>query len=187
MHLLQNQLVEYLLFDQIDLGCEFYQIRLFIGNTFVWFIKILDNWLKLYENFRYNEVIIILDNWSIHKGKLTQGLLKKLSYKVFYIPANSSEFAPVEMSFSLLKRTLSESNKNKDIKFSFRQNLSKIYQSLQSLISKTIIKLEIIKFYKMKDQEEHTESIERRKNETFWVEILTQYPNFTPRSWNSPS
>ena len=121
------------------------------GKTFVWFTKILDNWLKLYENFGYNEVIIILDNWSIHKGKLTQGLLKKLSYKVFYIPAYSPEFAPVEMSFSLLKRTLSESNKNKGIKLSFRQNLTKIYQSLQSLTSKTIKRMFGRLFKTMKD------------------------------------
>ena len=65
-----------------------------------------------------------------HKSKLTQKLLQRLSYKVFYIPAHSAELAPAEMSISLLKRTLSESNKNENVKLSFRQNLIKIYKSL---------------------------------------------------------
>ena len=96
-------------------------------------------------------MIIIFDNWSIHIGKLTYKLLKKLSYKVFYIPAYSPEFAPVEMSFSLLKRTLSESNKNKGIRLLFRQNLTKIYQSLRLLTSKTLKRMFGRLFKTMKD------------------------------------
>ena len=108
------------------------------AENFVWFIKILNNWLNLNNNFGYNEVLIILDNWYVHKSKLTQILLKKLTYKIFYIRAYSPEFAPVEMSFSLLKRNLSESRKNKNIKLSFMQNLIKIHHSLLSLTSKIV-------------------------------------------------
>ena len=106
------------------------------GKTFIWFLKTLNNWLKLNGDFGYNETLIILDNWSVHKSQLTKRLLKKLSYKVFYIPAYSPEFAPVEMSFSLLKNALSESNKNESIKLSFKQNLIKIYQAMFVLTSK---------------------------------------------------
>ena len=106
------------------------------AKKFIWVRKILSIWFNLYKNFKYDEVIIILDNWSVHKSKLTQKLLQRLSYKVFYISAYSPEFAPVEMSFSLLKRTLSESNKNEIVKLSFRQNLIKIYKSLQALNQK---------------------------------------------------
>ena len=55
----------------------------------------------------------MLDNWSVHKSQLSQNFIKKHTFKILYIPAYSPELAPVEMSFSLLKRNLSESNKMK--------------------------------------------------------------------------
>ena len=106
--------------------------------SFIWFINILSNWLKSNDNFEYNDVVIMLDNWSVHKSQLSQNFIKKHTFKILYIPAYSPELAPVEMSFSLLKRNLSESNKNESVKLSFRQNLIKIHHSLLSLTSKIV-------------------------------------------------
>ena len=50
-------------------------------------------------------------------------VLKELSYKIYYIPAYSPDFAPIEMCFSLLKRNLSELNKNENVKLSFKTTL----------------------------------------------------------------
>ena len=56
----------------------------FDSRNFIWFIKILNNRLNLYENVEYNEVIIILDNWSAHKSQLTQNLLNHIMYFIFW-------------------------------------------------------------------------------------------------------
>ena len=45
-------------------------------------------------------------------NQFSQNLFKKHTLKILYIPAYNTKLAPVEMRFSLLKRNLSESNKN---------------------------------------------------------------------------
>ena len=60
-------------------------------------------------------------------------VLKRLSYKIYYIPAYSPDFAPIEMCFSLLKINLSKLNKNENVKLSFKHNFWKIHNSLSNL------------------------------------------------------
>ena len=62
----------------------------------------------------------MLDNWSVHKSQLSQILFKKHTFKILYILAYSEELAPIEMSFSLLKRNQSSSNKNQSVKLFIR-------------------------------------------------------------------
>ena len=88
--------------------------------SFIWFINILSNWIKSNDNFKNNEVAIMLDNWSVHKSQLSQILFKKHTFKILYILAYSGELAPIEMSFSLLKRNQSSSNKNQSVKLFFK-------------------------------------------------------------------
>ena len=59
---------------------------------FLWFINILDSWLKSKNNFKYEEIMLILDNWSFHKSLQTRELLRKLKYLVVYLPAYSPDF-----------------------------------------------------------------------------------------------
>ena len=63
-------------------------------------------------------------------------LLKELSNKIYYILAYSSDFALIEMCFSLLKRDLSELNKNENVKLAFKHNFVKIHNSLSNLTSR---------------------------------------------------
>ena len=80
---------------------------------FIWFIKIFHNWTISNNYFGYNEVLILLDNWSFHKSSTSISLLKTLGYAVAFLPVYSPDFAPIEMCFSLLRRNLSESWNNK--------------------------------------------------------------------------
>ena len=45
--------------------------RIIDSDNFTWFIKILHHWLKTNDNFGYDEVFILFDNWSIHKSEVT--------------------------------------------------------------------------------------------------------------------
>ena len=84
------------------------------SSKFTWFIKIMKNWLNKHNNFGFNRVEILLDNCSYHKSNETLSLLRKLRYKIYFIPTYTPEFAPIEMCFSLLKRNLSERCKTKE-------------------------------------------------------------------------
>ena len=103
------------------------------SDSFMWFIKIMENWLNYHNNFGYEQIHLLLDNCSVHKSCKTMIVLKKLSYKIYYILAYSPDFAPIEMCLSLLKRNLSELNKNENAKLSFNHNLVKIHNSLSTL------------------------------------------------------
>ena len=119
----------------------------FKSANFVWFLKIMKNWLKSHNNFGFNNTLILLDNASIHKSKEAKVIIEKLRCKVVYLPAYSPEFAPIEMSFSILKRDLSKSWQKEKVNLSQRESLAKIHNSLSKIKSQTIKNL-FSKFYK---------------------------------------
>ena len=103
--------------------------------------KILNQWLTTNNNFGFNEVFLLLDNWSTHKSATSQSLLKQLPYMIYYLPAYSPEFAPVKMCFGIIKRNLSKLCKTELIKLSLKYNYAKIYRSLSKLTCSIIKKI----------------------------------------------
>ena len=98
----------------------------------------MKNWLDNNNNFGYDKMEILLDNCSYHKSRETQNILKKLLYNIYYIPAYSPEFVPIEVCFSLIKRDLSEKCKNLNVKLSFKHNFIKFHNSLAVLTADKI-------------------------------------------------
>ena len=78
------------------------------STKFVWFLKIMGSWLKSHDCFGYSKIAIILENWAIHKSATTRNWLEKIECTIFFIPAYSPDFAPVEFWFSIFKRKLTE-------------------------------------------------------------------------------
>ena len=121
------------------------------SDNFTWFIKIMVNWLKSHSYFGYSQVMILLDNWSIHRSKVTKTLFEKINFITWYIPVYSPDFAPVEMWFSLIKRALWNVCKKDNYKITISQNYTKIYDSLLQLKSVTVKKM-FAHFYRIINQ-----------------------------------
>ena len=117
---------------------KFHAWRTVNSLKFIWFIKIFYSWTISNNYYGYNEVLILLDNWSFYKSSTSISLLKTLGYTVAFLPAYSPDFAPIEMCFILLKRNLSESWKKENSKLSLKVNKAKVYNSLSWLNKKTI-------------------------------------------------
>ena len=117
------------------------------SRNFVWFLKIMKDWLNSHDNFGYDDVVILLDNASIHKSKEAKIMIERLWCKVIYLPAYSPEFAPIEMAFSLLKRDLSKSWQNERVNLNEKECLIKIRNSLRKIKSQTVKNL-FWRFYK---------------------------------------
>ena len=66
------------------------------SNNFIWFLKILISWLQSNNYFEYSQVILLLDNCSIHKSDSTISVLQRFKFTTLFIPAYSPDFAPVE-------------------------------------------------------------------------------------------
>ena len=109
------------------------------SNNFIWFLKIMANWLYSHNYFGYSEVILLLDNYLIHKSSSTTKVLQSFRFTTLFISTYNPDFAPVELWFSLIKRKLSEICKSEYSTITVKQNYAKIYDSLVS-ISTIIIK-----------------------------------------------
>ena len=117
------------------------------STNFTWFLRIICKWLKSYNCFKYRQVIILLDNWPVHKSNIAIDCLEKIRYLVYFILAYSPNFVPVEMCFILIKRKLCELCKRETIKLTLKENYSKIYDSLL-LMKSCIVKKMFGEFYK---------------------------------------
>ena len=121
-------------------------INLIVNDTidstkFVWFIKIMWNWLRSNDWFGYSQVAILLDNWAVHKSVVARNALEKTGCIIFFLPAYSPDFAPVEFWFSLMKRKLAELLKRENVKTRLKHNYTKIYDSLIQIKSQMVRKM----------------------------------------------
>ena len=108
------------------------------SNKFKLFLDKLNEWIIINESFQKQEVLIVLDNWSIHKSKEVMQKLKQISNKIPYLPAYTPQFAPIELWFSKIKENLRRSWSNKVVKLSEKSGYNDKYQALKDLKSKDI-------------------------------------------------
>ena len=111
------------------------------SENFIWFIKVMISWLQSDNYFENSQIILLLDNWAIHKSNQVAALFQKVNFIILYIPAYSPDFAPVEMCFSLIKRKLYEEWKRENIRLTLKHNYTKIHDSLISIKAITIKKM----------------------------------------------
>ena len=105
------------------------------------FLDNLKQWLQKNNKFNYSKILILLDNWSIHKSKETVRKLNKMKVKTLYLPPYSPNFAPVEEFFGIMKMKIRNQWANGIVKFSTKSNYDKIVKSLKSIKSESIIKI----------------------------------------------
>ena len=111
------------------------------GNKFSTFLSNLSKWIKNSKNFGYDNVIIILDNSSVHKTKEVKSRFSKMKAKVLYLAPYSPQFAPIEMYFGLLKRYLWRISENKNKRISIKESTSIIIKAMKEIKADVIVKM----------------------------------------------
>jgi len=82
---------------------------------------------QLRQHFPGKEIILILDNASIHKSKYTRQYLQRWTQiHLFYLPPYSPEYNPVELIWKWIKPKVHG--------FSFKGNLSEIVKNFRQHI-----------------------------------------------------
>ena len=74
------------------------------SRSFIDFLSRLDDWIQNYLMKDDRNIVLILDNWSIHRSKETRIKMKQSRKKIWFIPPYSPSLAPVELAFAQLKR-----------------------------------------------------------------------------------
>ena len=109
-----------------------------IFQNFIWIMNfILKNSIK----DQIENVIINLDNASIHTSKQTKKLLYALKLKVSYLPPYSPKLAPVELFFNIIKSKIRSNFSNQIIDFSKESGLNWIYESLKDVANYQLVQL----------------------------------------------
>ena len=122
-------------------GLPCLQLKTIDSTKFIVFIENLNRWLIDHSNFKYSNVLIILDNWSIHKSKETLCKLKKINWKIIYLSAYSPMLAPVEMYFRILKANLRRIQSKEVVKLNVKYDYSRIVRAMKEIRSSKIKKL----------------------------------------------
>ena len=124
-------------------GCWFSLITNSTINSrkFIVFLENLKQWLQKDSTFNYSNILILLDNWSIHKSKETVRKLNKMKVKTLYLSPYSPNFALVEEFFGIMKMKIRNQWANEIVKFSTKSNYDKIVKSPKSIRSESIIKI----------------------------------------------
>ena len=73
------------------------------SDDIIEFIEVILKLFELKYEIGVDKVGIILDNWKTHRSKNLKTFYLKKSLKLYFIPAYSSELAPIETYFSRLK------------------------------------------------------------------------------------
>ena len=117
------------------------------SQKFVFFLWQLSKLLKDNEWFGFKDVLILMDNWSIHKSGEAQAKLLKLNHKIMYLSAYTPKLAPIENWFRTLKSILCKENKENIKNLNNKSNYEVILKAMRNLKSFMIINL----FTKMKE------------------------------------
>ena len=67
------------------------------SDKFLQFLNRLDYWLSQNNRFKKKEILVILNNWSIHKAVEVVQKNLEINWNVIFLPAYSPQFAPIEM------------------------------------------------------------------------------------------
>jgi transposase len=72
-------------------------------SVFTHWLEYLLESLKEANHGQVRKYLFILDNASIHKGKEIDALVAQHHSRIFYLPAYSPDFNPIEKAWSVLK------------------------------------------------------------------------------------
>ena len=97
------------------------------SRKFIEFLGKLFVWLRVDLKLGMNRIILIIDNWSIHRSKKSLSYLNNMGWKIIFVSPYSPEFCPIELFFNTLKRREAVHSKFDFVKFesNFRARLMK--------------------------------------------------------------
>ena len=108
------------------------------------FLVIVEAFIKLWASQGIDKVIVTIDNASIHSSKKTNRAIAELELRVELLPPYSTNLAPVELVFSIIKNLIVKNNYLKELNFSqtsCRNAVIKVLKFINSLNARSILSL----------------------------------------------
>ena len=109
------------------------------SKTFMEYISELIKWLRIDLNVDMNKIIIMLDNWQVHKSKAWLKYLNEFGWRILFLPAYSPDFTPIEMLFNTLKRKIIRKEKGNIVKLKSKEGMRSIKECLAATSKEEIV------------------------------------------------
>ena len=109
------------------------------SDSFIDFILKLEDWIEQRNIRNGREIIVILDNCSIHRSRVTKEALKETKIKFWYLPQYSPSLAPVELVFAQLKKFIRNKEGQSIIRWNSIDGQTLLTLGLSSIESSTIV------------------------------------------------
>ena len=108
-------------------------------SNFVEYIDKLTKWIVEDQETLLSKVVIVLDNWTIHKSATSLDVLNKLGWRIVFLSPYSPEWAPIELLFNTLKRRLQIHCKNMIVNLSKEEGFRNVKECLATFSKQKII------------------------------------------------
>ena len=108
--------------------------------TFIEFLKMISYWIHSNDQSENKNVMILLDNWSIHRSKLSIEHIKTTPFKFMFLPHYTPSLAPIELVFAKLKQTVSNIYTNEITDWNSRRGRRILNEGLKSIDANEIIR-----------------------------------------------
>ena len=100
------------------------------AGTFVEFVGRLVKWIRIDFHYPMDKIILLLDNWPIHKSNKWINYFNKLGCYTVFLPPYTPEYVPMELLFNTLKIRLVKQVRNTIIKLNAEEGLRNIKEVL---------------------------------------------------------
>ena len=102
------------------------------------FLVIMKAFLEMWTRHNIDNVIIAMDNASIHSSKKTNKGIVKLGLQVEMLPPYSPTLAPVEMVFGITKNIIAKDNSLKEWNFSQVSGRNTVIEAIKAINANSV-------------------------------------------------
>ena len=110
-------------------------------SKFQKFFCILNFWLNSLMKSEKENIIVNLDNASIHTSALTRRLFWAFGIKVWFLPPYSPKLAPIEILFNIIKTKIRSFRNIKCIDFEKDSGVKWIFDSIKTIKRDQLIQI----------------------------------------------
>ena len=110
------------------------------SSSFIEFLKILRQWINQHYKIDEDRVLILLDNWPIHRSKISKEYMNTTGNRYMFIPHYTPSLAPIELVFAKMKRIIADIDTNEISNWRSSKGINIIRQSLHRVSSWEIMR-----------------------------------------------
>ena len=110
------------------------------SETFIRFLKSLNEWIEDKLCISPSQIILIMDNWSIRRTINVKLKLKEFKWKVIMLPLYTPEYNPIELYFGIAKRRFWRQTESLVMKINDEYGVSHWKEAIVSIARDEIIR-----------------------------------------------